>query len=98
MGAAFGFNGDGKATARVALLPHAPPVAAGAVVLADSNHDSALLHRDAAGQAGTSGECVAGAPYAPARVGLCGCDWNIAPNAGDDGNILGTGRFTVSSR
>jgi hypothetical protein len=50
-----GLGGDEKTVARVALLPHAPPMAAGAVVLADSNYDSAPLHRDAAGQAGTAG-------------------------------------------
>ena len=50
-----GLNGDEKTVARVALLPHAPPMPAGAVVLADSNYDSAPLHRDAAGQAGAAG-------------------------------------------
>jgi hypothetical protein len=42
-----GLGGDEKTVARVALLPHAPPLAAGAVVLADSNYDSAPLHRAA---------------------------------------------------
>ncbi len=47
-----GLNGDEKTVARVALLPHAPPMSVGAVVLADSNYDSAPLHRDTAGQRG----------------------------------------------
>jgi len=50
-----GLGGDEKTVARVALLPHAPPLAAGAVVLADSNYDSAPLHRAAAGQDGAAG-------------------------------------------
>jgi hypothetical protein len=50
-----GLGGDEKTVARVALLPHAPPLAAGAVVLADSNYDSAPLHRAAAGQTGAAG-------------------------------------------
>jgi len=50
-----GLNGDEKTVARVALLPHAPPLSPGAVVLADSNYDSAPLHRDAAGQDGAAG-------------------------------------------
>lgn len=50
-----GLGGDEKTVARVALLPHAPPLAPGAVVLADSNYDSAPLHRAAAGQAGAAG-------------------------------------------
>jgi hypothetical protein len=50
-----GLGGDEKTVARVALLPHAPPMAPGAVVLADSNYDSAPLHRGAAGQAGAAG-------------------------------------------
>ena len=50
-----GLGGDEKTVARVALLPHAPPLAAGAVVLADSNYDSAPLHRAAAGQDGGAG-------------------------------------------
>ena len=50
-----GLGGDEKTVARVALLPHAPPLAAGAVVLADSNYDSAPLHRAAAGQTGVTG-------------------------------------------
>jgi len=53
-----GLNGDEKTVARVALLPHAPPLSAGAVVLADSNYDSAPLHRDAAGQGGAAGSCA----------------------------------------
>ena len=49
-----GLNGDEKTVAR-ALLPHAPPMPASAVILADSNYDSAPLHRDAAGQGGAAG-------------------------------------------
>lgn len=50
-----GLGGDEKTVARVALLPHAPPMPPGAVVLADSNYDSAPLHRAAAGQDGGAG-------------------------------------------
>lgn len=42
-----GLNGDEKTVAR-ALLPHAPPMGPGAILLADSNYDSAPLHRAAA--------------------------------------------------
>jgi hypothetical protein len=50
-----GLNGDEKTVARVALLPHAPPMPPGTLVLADSNYDSAPLHRDVAGQDGGAG-------------------------------------------
>ena len=50
-----GLGGDEKTVARVALLPHAPPMPPGSVVLADSNYDSAPLHRRAAGQCGAAG-------------------------------------------
>ena len=45
--AVTGLHADEKTVARH-LLPHLPPMAPGAVVLKDSNYDSAPLHKDAA--------------------------------------------------
>ena len=46
--AVTGLNADEKTVALDVLLPHLPPMAPGAVVLKDSNYDSAPLHEAAA--------------------------------------------------
>ena len=47
-----GLNEDEKTVARQALLPHRPPLTPDALVLADSNYDSAPLHEAVAGPMG----------------------------------------------
>ena len=48
----MGLNADEKTVARQALLPHLPPLSADALVLADSNYDSKVMHKQTLGPLG----------------------------------------------